>query len=200
VEAGAELVTGMDIVQASAADGRVSLTGRDGRQVEAPVVIAADACVLPRVRREGAGRATARVGRAVARARRDGRRIRQAQLHAVPDFRRRAAAQSRPRPGAGGRRWLARRYPRACNDEIGSELRDSVLVQRSLFSSRQRVGRMMKNAHRCPAATRALLEYATGLRSYASVRRRLLTRSLHLALRLMWEGVRPLFPNRLGKD
>jgi hypothetical protein len=59
---------------------------------------------------------------------------------------------------------------------------------------------MIKNAHRCPAATRALLEYATSLRSYASVRRRLLTRSPHLALRLMWEGVRPLFPNRLGKD
>ncbi len=104
VEAGAELVTGMDIVQASATDGRVSLTGRDGRQVEASVVIAAGACVLPRVRREGAVRATARVGRAVARAGRDGRRIRQAQLHAVPDFRRRAAAQSRPRPGGGGRR------------------------------------------------------------------------------------------------
>lgn len=42
VEAGAELVTGVDIVQASAIDDGVSLVARDGRRFEAPVVIAAD--------------------------------------------------------------------------------------------------------------------------------------------------------------
>jgi len=42
IEAGAEFVTGADIVQARADNDRVVLTGRDGRQFVAPVVIAAD--------------------------------------------------------------------------------------------------------------------------------------------------------------
>ena len=42
VEAGAELVTGADIVQASMDDHRVRLVARDGRRFEAPLVIAAD--------------------------------------------------------------------------------------------------------------------------------------------------------------
>jgi geranylgeranyl reductase family protein len=42
VDAGAELVTGADIVQASATESSVSLVARDGRQFESPVVIAAD--------------------------------------------------------------------------------------------------------------------------------------------------------------
>jgi geranylgeranyl reductase family protein len=42
VEAGAELVTGVDIVQASASEGSVSLVARDGRRFDASVVIAAD--------------------------------------------------------------------------------------------------------------------------------------------------------------
>jgi geranylgeranyl reductase family protein len=42
VEAGAELVTGVDVVQARAGDGRVRLTARDGRRFESATVIAAD--------------------------------------------------------------------------------------------------------------------------------------------------------------
>ena len=42
VEAGAELVTGADIVQASMDDHGVRLVARDGRRFEAPLVIAAD--------------------------------------------------------------------------------------------------------------------------------------------------------------
>jgi len=42
VEAGAELVSGADIVQASESDGGVTLVARDGRRFESPVVIAAD--------------------------------------------------------------------------------------------------------------------------------------------------------------
>jgi len=42
VEAGAELVTGVDVVQARAHDGRVALTARDGRRFDASTVIAAD--------------------------------------------------------------------------------------------------------------------------------------------------------------
>jgi flavin-dependent dehydrogenase len=42
VEAGAQLVTGVDVVQASADDDRVTLTARDGRRFESTTVIAAD--------------------------------------------------------------------------------------------------------------------------------------------------------------
>jgi geranylgeranyl reductase family protein len=42
VEAGAELVTGVDVVQASTSDGRITLTARNGRRFEASTVIAAD--------------------------------------------------------------------------------------------------------------------------------------------------------------
>ena len=42
VEAGARLVTGVDIVQAREESDRVVLTARDGRRFEAPVVVAAD--------------------------------------------------------------------------------------------------------------------------------------------------------------
>jgi geranylgeranyl reductase family protein len=99
-------------------------------------------------------------------------------------------------PGAPAGDRLARRYRGACSDEIGSELRDSVLVQQYLFANRQRMGRMIRNAERHPATVRALLEYAVGRRSYASIRRRMLTRSPHLALRLAWEGARTLATNR----
>lgn len=42
VEAGAELVTGVDIVQASSGADRVEVVARDGRRFAAPVVVAAD--------------------------------------------------------------------------------------------------------------------------------------------------------------
>ena len=42
VEAGAELITGVEVVQARAHDARLSLTARDGRRFDASTVIAAD--------------------------------------------------------------------------------------------------------------------------------------------------------------
>ena len=95
-------------------------------------------------------------------------------------------------PGAPAGNRLARRYRRVCNYEIGVELRDSVLIQRYLFGSRQRMERMIRSADRYPATVRALLEYAIGDRSYASIRRRMLTRSPQLALRLLWERARAI--------
>jgi flavin-dependent dehydrogenase len=99
-----------------------------------------------------------------------------------------------PDAPAGGH--LADRYRRACNDEIGGELRDSVLVQRYLFANRQRMERMVRSADRHPATVRALLEYAIGRRSYASIRRRMLIRSPQLAVRLIWERARTLASRR----
>lgn len=53
VEAGAELVTGADIVHASMDDARVVLNARDGRRFEAPFVIAADGVYSVIARRLG---------------------------------------------------------------------------------------------------------------------------------------------------
>jgi len=83
-------------------------------------------------------------------------------------------------------RGLARRYTRACDREIGRELRESVLIQKYLFADRTRMVHIIRNARRHPRTTRAILEYATGRRSYASVRFHLLTRFPGLALQMLW--------------
>jgi geranylgeranyl reductase family protein len=93
-------------------------------------------------------------------------------------------------PGAPAGNRLAWRYRRACAGEIGSELRDSVLVQRYLFASRERIADMIRSADRHPATVRALLEYAIGRRSYPSIRRRMLFASPQLAVRMLWERAR----------
>lgn len=82
---------------------------------------------------------------------------------------------------------LARDYRRRCRREIGAELRDSLLLQRYLFGNGTRTGRIITNAPRHPATTRAIVEYAIGERSYQSLRRRLVGRSPQLGLRLLWE-------------
>jgi geranylgeranyl reductase family protein len=82
---------------------------------------------------------------------------------------------------------VACRYRRACDREIGPELRDSVLVQRHLFADRARIGRIIRNARRHPAITKLILDYAIGRRSYLSARRGLIGRSPRLAFDLMWE-------------
>lgn len=82
---------------------------------------------------------------------------------------------------------LATRYRRACDDEIGAELRDSVIIQRYLFGDRRRIARVIDGAHRGYAITRLILDLAIGRRSYRQVRRRILARAPFLAGRLGWE-------------
>jgi geranylgeranyl reductase family protein len=82
---------------------------------------------------------------------------------------------------------LARRYARACDYEIGTELRDSVAIQRFLFADRRRIAHVIDGAHREKVATKLILEFAAGRRSYRDVRRRLLARFPLLAGRLAWE-------------
>jgi len=88
---------------------------------------------------------------------------------------------------------LAPRYRRACDHEIGTELRDSVLVQRYLFADRRRIARVIDGAHREPAITRSILDFAAGRRTYKDLRRRLLAGSPLLAGRLVWEHLRKNF-------
>jgi hypothetical protein len=84
-------------------------------------------------------------------------------------------------------RGLAARYQRACDHEIGTELRDSILIQRYLFADRRRIARVIDGAHREPRITKLILDLATGLRSYRDVRRRLLLGAPGLAARFLWE-------------
>jgi geranylgeranyl reductase family protein len=85
---------------------------------------------------------------------------------------------------------LATRYRRACNDEIGAELRDSVLIQRYLFGDRRRIAAAINGATRETATTRAILDFVIGRTSYRALRRRLLARSPLLAGRFVWERLR----------
>jgi flavin-dependent dehydrogenase len=82
---------------------------------------------------------------------------------------------------------LAERYRRACDHEIGAELRDSVLIQRYLFGNRRRITDTISGAQRAKAMTRLILDLAIGRRSYRDVRRRIFARAPFLAGRLGWE-------------
>ena len=95
--------------------------------------------------------------------------------------------------GASGVSQLARRYRRACDYEIGAELRDSVLLQRFLFADRRRIARVIDGARREPEMTRSILEFAAGRGSYRQLRRRLLAGAPMLASRLVWERLRKNF-------
>jgi flavin-dependent dehydrogenase len=87
----------------------------------------------------------------------------------------------------GSVRALAGRYRRACNYEIGAELRDSVLIQRYLFGDRRRITRIVSGAHREEVITRLILDVVTGRRTYREVRRKVLARSPVVAGRFGWE-------------
>jgi geranylgeranyl reductase family protein len=89
---------------------------------------------------------------------------------------------------------LVRRYRRACRREIGAELRDSVLIQRHLFSDRRRIAEIVREAPRHRALTKVILDYAIGRRSYRSARRRLVGGSPRLAFRLIWQRAKSFAP------
>jgi flavin-dependent dehydrogenase len=85
---------------------------------------------------------------------------------------------------------LSERYRAACDREVGTELRDSVLVQRYLFGSTRRITRVIEGARGDRQMTRSVLDFAMGRISYRDLRRRMLTRSPLLALRFAWERIR----------
>jgi len=67
-----------------------------------------------------------------------------------------------------------RAYVRAWRHEIGAELRDSVLIQKYLFSTPARMDRVVRVAQTRPEFSEALVDYASGRLSYRAARRRLL--------------------------
>jgi geranylgeranyl reductase family protein len=83
-------------------------------------------------------------------------------------------------------RPIADRYGRACDGEIGDELRDSVLLQRYLFADRRRLLAVIDSAPREQALTNLILDFIVGNMSYRTLRRRMLTKSPILLARLLW--------------
>jgi geranylgeranyl reductase family protein len=77
---------------------------------------------------------------------------------------------------------LAGRYRRACDYEIGAELRDSVRIQRYLFADGRRIGQLIDGAHREKAVVGLVADFVKGSRSYRDLRRRILSRSPYLLL------------------
>jgi geranylgeranyl reductase family protein len=92
------------------------------------------------------------------------------------------------RPGVA-----SREYRRNWRREIGAELRDSVLIQRYLFHSLQRMDRVVRGANLRPEFSRLLVDYASGRISYRAARRRMLWHFPRLGPRLAWValGARP---------
>ena len=100
------------------------------------------------------------------------------------------AARSMIDTPEGSETGLAGRYRRACDHEIGAELRDSVLIQQYLFGHRRRITKVIDGANRDPDMTKRVLEFAIGRTPYRDLRRRMLARSPLLALRFAWERFR----------
>jgi len=67
-----------------------------------------------------------------------------------------------------------RAYVRAWRRELGAELRDSVLVQKYLLNSPERMDRVVRGANARPAFSEILVDYASGRLPYRAARRRLL--------------------------
>jgi geranylgeranyl reductase family protein len=67
-----------------------------------------------------------------------------------------------------------RTYVRAWRREIGAELRDSVLIQKHLFPSRERMDNIVRGASTHRAFADTLVDYGSGRLSYRAARRRLL--------------------------
>jgi flavin-dependent dehydrogenase len=94
------------------------------------------------------------------------------------------------RPSAGPSDVLGR-YAAACESEMGQELRESVLIQRTLFADRRKIARIIHGVAHEPVLTRAILAFAAGRLRYADLRRRLIARAPLFAIRLAWERFRP---------
>lgn len=86
-------------------------------------------------------------------------------------------------------RDLASRYKRACDGEIGAELRDSVLLQRYLFADRRRIARIITGAPHEPVLTRTILDWLAGRVPYARAKRAVLRRAPLFAARLAWNAI-----------
>lgn len=87
-------------------------------------------------------------------------------------------------------------YDRLWRKEIGAELRDSVYIQKFLFSNHDRVNRFVRLGGRSRWLSRAVIDYTVGHRTYREVRRDVLWRAPVKALRLVWDSIGSRTPAR----
>mgnify|MGYP001377395376 CR=1 FL=1 len=85
---------------------------------------------------------------------------------------------------------LAARYARACQAELGTELRESVFIRHALFANRRRIAQVIHGAVTSPALTQKIVGLALGQVPYSELRRHLLTRTPLFALCVAWERLR----------
>jgi flavin-dependent dehydrogenase len=98
------------------------------------------------------------------------------------------AGQAVVAAGISARRTAAGpRFQKLWKRELGAELRDSVLIQRYLFGSHERVNRVVRGSRELPWLTDAMIDYVAGNRSYDALRRDVLLRSPATAARLAWK-------------
>ena len=96
-------------------------------------------------------------------------------------------------------RSLARRYRGLIRREIGAELRDSVFIQRYLFSDRRRIAQVINGAPREPKLTRLMLDFAAGRLSYSALRWQMFRRVPRLAAHLTFGRVATKLLSRRGQ-
>jgi geranylgeranyl reductase family protein len=93
-------------------------------------------------------------------------------------------------PGAVAPGRARRAYVRAWRREIGAELRDSVLIQKYLFSTAARMDRVVRVAQTRREFSETLVDYASGRLSYHAARRRLVWYFPRLLPRLALQAAR----------
>ena len=87
---------------------------------------------------------------------------------------------------SGAPQAIARRYDTLWRHEIGAELRDAVIIQRFLFSDRNRVSRVVRAGRRLPWLADLIVDYAAGRMTYREAKRRVLAASPKTAAKLAW--------------
>ena len=93
-------------------------------------------------------------------------------------------------PSAAENGVAGKAYDKLWRDEIGAELADSVLMQKYLFASHDRVARAIRGATSVAGLSDAILDYVRGSLSYNGLRRRMLLKFPMALMHMARERVR----------
>jgi flavin-dependent dehydrogenase len=88
---------------------------------------------------------------------------------------------------------LVHHYERACQHELGAELRESVLIQRHVFGDRHRIAGVIRGVRRRSPLVDRILDVAIGDLDYRSLRRQMFLHAPRFSARLAWTRLRSLF-------
>jgi geranylgeranyl reductase family protein len=91
---------------------------------------------------------------------------------------------------AGDPATVGRRYQALCDAEMGTELTDSVLLQRYLFADRRRISRIVTGCDRESSLRNTILDWLMGRVPYQRARRAVIGRAPLVAAHLAWPAFR----------